>query len=381
MNDSPVVSSVRQLDPVGAYTELSTYPDAQVAVFLAQLGPARAAAILERFPDERRLTIARAAAASQSDAFEERHHYPEASIGRLLDRAPAVFRVETRVQDCTRVLRDVVKQVLVTYIFVVDLQSRLQGIVTFRDLLFAQPTARLDEIMLRDPFTLSPTMPLLDAMHTVVTRHYPVYPVCNENNVLLGIVRGPELFEEQAFQISAQAGAMVGVDLEERLATPWSRSFKMRHPWLQLNLLTAFAAGAVVSFFQDTVNALVLLAVFLPVLAGQCGNTGSQAMAVVLRGMTLGEARAKRWGLLLGQRSLARSAQWFCRRPDRRYRDVCDGGTAAARQCAADGRHHRGCNDDLMHDERGNRCGSAFGAEALGRRSGDRLEYFSDHRH
>jgi magnesium transporter len=82
---------------------------------------------------------------------------------------------------------------------------------------------------------------------------------------------------------------MVGVEKEERVSTGWPRSFKFRHPWLQLNLLTAFLAAAVVGYFQETVDKIVILAMFLPVLAGQSGNTGCQALAVTLRGMTLGE--------------------------------------------------------------------------------------------
>jgi len=65
----------------------------------------------------------------------------------------------------------------------------------------------------------------------------------------------------------------------------------MRHPWLQLNLLTAFIAAAVVGIFQDTIDRVVILALFLPVLAGQSGNTGCQALAVTLRGMTIGELK------------------------------------------------------------------------------------------
>jgi magnesium transporter len=85
---------------------------------------------------------------------------------------------------------------------------------------------------------------------------------------------------------------MVGVDKEERLVTPWPRSLKFRHPWLQLNLLTAFIAAAVVGIFQDTLDKFVILALFLPVLAGQSGNTGCQALAVTLRGITLGELKS-----------------------------------------------------------------------------------------
>jgi magnesium transporter len=116
--------------------------------------------------------------------------------------------------------------------------------------------------------------------------------VVNSAGVLGGLVRGEELFREQAIEISAQPGQMVGVEREERLATPLRRSLKLRHPWLQINLVTAFIAAAVVGAFEDTLSKLVILAVFLPVLAGQSGNTGCQALAVALRGMTLGDVRA-----------------------------------------------------------------------------------------
>ena len=120
-------------------------------------------------------------------------------------------------------------------------------------------------------------------------RHFPVYPVVDENGRLVGLVRGQAMFEEHAFEITAQPGRMVGVDKEERLGTPVMRSLQLRHPWLQLNPLTAFVAAAVVGIFQQTLDQMVILAIFLPVLAGQSGNTGCQALAVTLREMTLGE--------------------------------------------------------------------------------------------
>ena len=131
-------------------------------------------------------------------------------------------------------------------------------------------------------------------MKQVLDRHYPVYPVVRRTtDRLLGLVRGQAMFEAQAFEITAQAGSMVGVEKEERLGTPWQRSFKIRHPWLQLNLLTAFLAAAVVGIFQDTIDRLVILALFLPVLAGQSGNTGCQALAVTLRGHDARRAQAR----------------------------------------------------------------------------------------
>ena len=145
--------------------------------------------------------------------------------------------------------------------------------------------------MLADVFFLKPEMPLADAMKLAVNRHYPVYPVCDDQGRLVGLVRGQVMFQVEAFEISAQPGSMVGVEKEERLATPWPTSLKFRHPWLQFNLLTAFLAAAVVGAFQGTIDKMVILALFLPVLAGQSGNTGCQALAVTLRGLTLGELK------------------------------------------------------------------------------------------
>src|SRR5205814_9061996 len=177
--------------------------------------------------------------------------------------------------------------------------------VTMRDLLFSDHGSTLRNIMPRDPFALSAAMPMMDAMKLVLDRHYPVYPVVDEQKRLIGLVRGQSMFEAQAIEISMQAGSMVGLEKEERLSTPVLRSLKMRHPWLQFNLLTAFLAAAVVALFQETLDRLVILALFLPVLAGQSGNTGCQALAVTLRGLTLGELKPG------AQRALVTKEAWL----------------------------------------------------------------------
>ena len=211
----------------------------------------------------------------------------------------AVFRPEVTVGFAVEKLRELTREDFVTYCFVTNAQDRLMGVITMRDLLLNPPERRLDELMLRDPFTLHPDTPILEAMKSTLNRHYPVYPVCDDDGKLVGLVRGQALAEAQAFELTAQAGSMVGVEKEERLATPVWQSFRYRHPWLQLNLLTAFIAAAVVGMFESTLQQVVILAVFLPVLAGQSGNTGCQALAVTLRGMTLGELKdGKEWKAL-----------------------------------------------------------------------------------
>ncbi len=263
--------------------------DEVIARVLTLASPAQAVDVLFELPAARRPAIAAATPFGKGQQWLTGHDFAEGTVGRLMERPLAVFRPETRVAEATRELREIVKKALVTYGFVTDDGGTLLGVFAFRELLFAEPEQPLSDIMLRNPFALRPTATLVDAMREVVTRHYPAYPVTDASGRLVGMVRGQALFEQQAFEISAQAGAMVGVEKEERVSTQWPRSFRFRHPWLQLNLLTAFLAAAVVGYFQDTVDKIVILAMFLPVLAGQSGNTGCQALAVTLRGMTLGE--------------------------------------------------------------------------------------------
>jgi magnesium transporter len=283
-----------RLSPTAAAALFSGEPAADAVAALQALSPGFAQDILNELSPKDRKAILAAAAMPQRVQWLRNERYEEETIGRLMEPPAAVFTPGQTIGETVAEVRELVKTTLITYGFVVDDEGRLLGIVTMRDLLLSDRNESLESVMLRDPFFLTPETELVDAMKMVVTRHFPVYPVCDSEGRLLGQVRGQAMFEEQAYEISAQAGRMVGVDKEERLSTPWPLSLKFRHPWLQLNLVTAFLAAAVVGIFQDTIDQIVILAAFLPVLAGQSGNTGCQALAVALRGMTLGELQPGR---------------------------------------------------------------------------------------
>src|SRR5262245_192167 len=280
------------LPPPEAAERLRAEKDERAARAVALLNPAEAVDVLSHLPSERRARIIAAAPGGRGEQWGIDLQYPETSVGRLMEPPLAVYGTQTTVKEAIESLRELVQKAFITYIFVTDSAGKLVGVLAFRELLFARSDQRLEEIMLRDPFSLKPDMPLVEAMRTVVTRHYPAYPVTNGAGRLIGMVRGQSLFERQAYEISAQAGSMVGVEKEERVGTHLLRSFRFRHPWLQLNLLTAFVAAAVVGIFQNTIDRIVVLAAFLPVLAGQSGNSGCQALAVTLRGLTLGDLRS-----------------------------------------------------------------------------------------
>ena len=294
MDISPtLLSKVSGLDPRSAADLLTEMPDAQIADLLNRLHIGHAVEVLEEFEPARRERIAGAVPfGGREPLWLVGHTYPEGTVGRLMERPTAVFSPSATVGSVLETLREIVRQRMVIYVFVTEADGRLVGVVAFRELVFANTDATLDQIMLREPFFLRPEQKFVEAMRQVVSRHFPIYPVCDEGGHLLGVVKGQALFEQQAFEISAQAGSMVGVEKEERLATPWQRSLRFRHPWLLLNMLIAFGAATVVGLFESTLDKLVVLAAFLPVMSGQCSNLGAQALAVTIRGMTLGELRA-----------------------------------------------------------------------------------------
>ena len=286
--------------PRAAVEMLQPYPDEFVAKMLLLLNPALAQSALERFPSERRQRIIAAAAPATRQQWMRNEDYPGNVIGHMMEPALAVFRPTTTVAHATEELRHFAARAFITYAFVVDENERLLGVVAMREIALAPPEQKLAEIMLAKPFYLTPEMPLVEAMKATMVRHYPVYPVCDRNGKLIGLIRGQMLFEAETVELVLQPGSMVGVEKEERITTPWPRSLRFRHPWLQGNLIAGFLAAAVVGYFQGTIDRLVALAVFLPVVIGQSSNTGVQTLAVALRGMTLGELKKEReFGLMM----------------------------------------------------------------------------------
>ena len=280
-----------QRAPHEAAELLAEHEDADVVAVLGLINPLVAQQILRELDDRRRSELLAAAPIAKARQWMKNQTYPEDSVGWLMEPPVALFRAHMTVGETVEALRKLTKRAFITYGYVTDEDSKLIGVLVMRDLMLSPPEKKLSEVMYTTIFSLEPEMELTDAMHKTLNRHIPVYPVCDRAGHLLGLVRGQSLFEARALELSAQPGTMVGVNEEERLATPVVRSLWMRYPWLLVNLFTAFLAGGVVSLFENTLNQVVLLAAFLPILAGQSGNTGCQALAVCLRGLTLGDLK------------------------------------------------------------------------------------------
>jgi magnesium transporter len=120
-------------------------------------------------------------------------------------------------------------------------------------------------------------------------------PVVDVEGRLQGVIRHDTLVDAAREEATADIQTMVGASSEERALSPVAFAVRKRLPWLQINLVTAFLAAAVVGLFESTIARFTALAVLLPVVAGQSGNTGAQALAVTMRGLALREIRVRHW--------------------------------------------------------------------------------------
>jgi len=231
--------------------------------------------------------------------------YPEDSVGRMMLTNHLTFREHERVSDAIRKIRRLAaSRMPASYGYVLDDHERLVGVLNMRDLLLASEEAELGTVMTRDVFTLNCFMDRTEAADQLSKRRFFAAPVVDEENRLLGIAKAENLMHGAQEDIAESIQMMFGGSPDERAFSSIWFSLKKRLPWLHVNLGTAFLAAYVVSLFQDTIAQITVLAVFLPVVAGQGGNAGAQSLAIVMRGLVMRELTNKRVGVLIAKEGL-----------------------------------------------------------------------------
>lgn len=286
--------AARRLDSLG---------DTAAAEALVHLHQPRAREILSELPAPRRAAIAQAAPLGYRELWRSQSSHAPNSIGELMRPPVGVLPSTALREDAIEELRRLTAREQVTYLYAVDPHQHLVGVVVLRDLFLRSDARTVADVMIAPPFYLTPDMSVLEAMRATVSRHYPVYPVCDSDRRVIGLVRGQALFEKQAVMISAQQGSLVGLKATETLSTPWRQSLRYRHPWLQFSLVAGLLPAVIVALFQGTIARLVVLAVFAPLVAHQARNSGAQTMAITLRSFNSGEWLDGRHWRVIGRES------------------------------------------------------------------------------
>lgn len=273
---------------------LLALPDRVARGVLAELEPAQSAALLARLPAEARQARLERLDPGVRKELETLLQFPPDAAGALMDPRVTAFRASMTVGEAEARLR-LRKLARLHELYLVDAEQRLEARVELHDLALADPKQTLAAI----------ARPLLAAVQPVSTRDEVVaqlerhklasLPVVDHDGRLIGVIHHEGLVTALAQEASLDIQTMVGASRDERaLSSVWF-AVRKRLGWLHVNLLTAFLASAVVGLFEGTIAKFTALAVLMPIVAGQSGNAGQQALAVTMRGLTIREIGARHW--------------------------------------------------------------------------------------
>ena len=283
-----------RLAPASAGRVLEKLPATTAHALVAELLPTEAVAILGTLDPD---TVEALVAGLDPDIrreLEELMSYPEDSAGRLMDTRIEAFRSSIRARQALDILRRSPSRTARS-LFVIDHDNRLVAKATIQDVAVADPDATLASLATPVAAFVQPLTPRDDVVAAVERHRLADLPVTDLDGRLIGVIYHSSLIQAMQEDLSADIQMMSGASPDERaLSPPWF-AVRKRLPWLQINLLTAFLAAAVVGLFESTIARYTALAVLLPVVAGQSGNSGAQALAVTMRGLMLREITPRQW--------------------------------------------------------------------------------------
>lgn len=294
----------RALLPETASKLLRALPDEKSDQLLVEIPPPLAVRLLGFMPEAEKEKRLSRLDPTLSKELATLLSYPRDTAGRLMNTAVSTFRRDATVGDTLQRLRETGMNTA-RCLFIVDDSHRLIGKVSLTDVALAKPKTTLD--MLTQPIVavVRPVDPLHQVTQIFKRGNILDIPVVDLDGILLGAVTHDGLARTIQKDATVDMQTMVGASREERALSSPLFTVQKRMPWLQINLLTAFLAAAVVGVFEATIAQVTALAVLLPVVAGQSGNTGAQALAVTMRGLVLREITVRQWAKVLRKEVIA----------------------------------------------------------------------------
>lgn len=291
---------------------------AALALAMEYLSPPKAAAVFDALPRESRLVVLERAVPRLATGLlgaqgeDERRAlldelrpvarhdlerllaFPENTAGRLMERSFVGARADMTVSEALRRLQESSVR-RARSLFVVTEDNRLAGRVDIQDLALAGGDEPLRDLMQPVEGFVTTMAPREEVVDLLDRTRLDSVPVVDLEGRLTGVVRYRALFRTIEQVATADLQKMMGVSADERALSGPGFAVRRRLPWLHVNLVTAFLAASVVGLFESTIAQFTALAVLMPVVAGQSGNAGSQALAVTIRGLALHEIGVRQW--------------------------------------------------------------------------------------
>ncbi len=303
---------VQELDDVDQVVLLTELPPADSADVLEEMEDEDAAALAERLPiteladildemeaDEAADVLGDLSPELAAEALLEMEEsegvipllqYPDDTAGGLMTPAIITLRQQwTAARALEEMRRTIPDADSAYYLYVADEKGVLQGVVGLRDLVVAAPETTLEAMMYPHVVAVQVTDDQEYCVRTLSRYGFMVLPVVDEDQRLVGVITADDLIEVAEDEATEDMYRMVGISGEGQVFGPVRSAVLKRLPWLAINMITLFVAIAVIDAFKPVIASMVALAVFLPLVAGEGGNAGSQTTTVIVRGIALGE--------------------------------------------------------------------------------------------
>jgi magnesium transporter len=288
-NGRLAMEAVSELGPEAGAALLGTRSAEEIAKLAQEIPSDDAAALIDYLPEDLSAAVLDLMRPKESGVVENLLEYAEQTAGRIMN--PHVFAL---IEDMT--VGEAIAEIqgnrdveMVFYLYVVDDRRHLVGVVSLRRLLLVSPETPLKRIMTADLISARVDMDQEEVARQVAAYNLLAIPVVDEENKLVGIITVDDVIDVIKDEATEDIYRLAGVVGDERVFTPAPESLRKRLPWLGVNLGTAFLAASVVGAFTGTIDALPVLAVFMPIVAGMGGNAATQTLTVIVRGIALGE--------------------------------------------------------------------------------------------
>jgi magnesium transporter len=292
MNVDAAARTLRCMDESWARETLVTADFVQAARWLAHLDDETSARLLGGLPAQSQRNI--------REALE----FPPDTAGRLMDSRVTIFREDTTVDEALVSIRKA-KNRKITDVVLADDEGKLTGVVSLQSLVGAPDTAPMGSLADRNRPVVNPMTTRDEVVDLLNRRALTSLPVVDLDGQVLGILPFDTLVRAAQHAATDDLQQMVGAGKDERALSRPLFTVKSRLPWLLINLVTGFIAASVVGLFDATIAKFTALAILMPVVAGQAGNTGAQALAVTSRGLALREIRIGHWWRVARKEALA----------------------------------------------------------------------------
>ena len=303
----PIQTSVKifeSLRPRAIIEIVEILKDSYVEEIFKQMDTEDVVDVFERSTEDETEEILEILDKSTKLNINKRLAYPENSVGRQMSEEVAKISTGLKVKDALRELKALHNNVEdLIYVYSVDNEGKLTGVISFREIVFADENELIKNVMIQNPISVNPSSDQEEAAILIKQYELLALPVVDKSNKLIGQTTVNTALDVIQTEIAEDFSQSFGAGAEETIFTPIQKSIRLRLPWIAINMGLAFIVSLLISQFEETIASDILLAALMPVVALVGGNSGAQSLAIVIRALARNDVSDARVFEVIGKQT------------------------------------------------------------------------------